>query len=239
MVWSADWHTGSEGVDYEQFFGDIELIADHPGLYVVVGGDGIDLFIKQALAHAAHTDAVSPSVQFAAFEQIIERLDDSLAALSTGNHDEWLYRNTGIDWLKALAKRKRIAYTGHGATISLQVGKERYTIYRRHKLRFWSSFNRTHGAKRAWEFAPADAEVIVGEHKHVAGLEPFDRHGKQRWAILCGTYKTFDRFAEEQGFYGMKALSPAVIFWPSEHRMLGFVDFHDAVDHLRPWYNVG
>lgn len=238
IVFTSDWQVGSEGVDYDQFFDDIELIADHPALHAVVGGDGMDLFIKRSLDAASRTMAVSPTLQVATYEKVIERLGKSLAAMGTGNHEEQIFGATGIDWLLALARRKRIAYTGHGALIELQVGRETYAIFRRHKTRFFSSFNRTHTLKRLWEFAPEDAEVLVGEHKHVATTEPFERHGRQRWAVMCGTYKTYDRYAEAEGYYGMRALSPAVVFWPREHRMLGFVDFHDAVDHLRPWYET-
>ncbi len=57
-------------------------------------------------------------------------------------------------------------------------------------------------------------DVGVIEHRHIGGSEVFWRHGRNRIGIVTGTYKVFDTYAQDLGFFGAQVSTPVVIFHP-------------------------
>ena len=236
VVFTSDWQIGGGGVDYEKLFIDIETIRDHPGLYTMWGGDSMDLFLKQSHLAAAKTLSIGPSLQYKLTQRIAEEIAPNTICLCWVNHDDWVYGATGLDFMRELAQQNKLVYIGQGAIINLFVGSQQYRIFRRHKARFNSAYNKTHPAKQMWTFGPADADILITEDKHVPAMEPFTRHGQRKWAFVCGTYKVKDRFADEHGFYGMEALNPTAVLFPNTKEVIGFIDMYQAIEYLRLYY---
>lgn len=231
---SADWHLGSLGVDYVTFDKDIDTIVNTENLFVYVGGDGSENFMRVPGAPqqaGANQDALV--VQRSLFIRTVEKLGHKLVALGSGNHGDWERVITGRDYLAELAKKLRIVYTQAGGMLHLTVGNTTYRIFRVHKARFSSTFNLTHCVKRLWEFAPEDFDIGIAEHKHEADIEPFHRHGLERWAVRTGTYLVFDDFARRCGFFGSRAISPTIVLYPNERRIVGFLNIYEAITYLK------
>lgn len=232
IVFTADWHIGSEGTDYQQLERDIELIHSNPYLYAYVGGDAIDNFILQKMIAASRSQLVTPPVQWYLFEQFLQKMNGSILAVGAGNHDNWSVQMAAIDRVADIAKRLNVVYTGQGGMLNLTVGSQTYKIFRRHKFRYNSSLNILNSVKRMYDMGPDSWDVGVIEHWHVGGAEIFMKHGRNRVAIVVGTYKVFDQWAVDMGFYGSQVMNPVVVFWPNEFRYELRMDLQAAAQEL-------
>ena len=88
----------------------------------------------------------------------------------------------------------------------------------RHRWKYSSVFNVTHGIEVGWERGGVDFDLALGGHTHVGTFcRPFLRHGKMRLAVLTGTYKTNGEYGRELGLplpHGTG--SGAHVFFPGE-----------------------
>jgi len=234
LVFTADWHLGSPGVDYEAFDETRRLIIETEGVYAYVGGDGTERFVKTiAGPQAAGIDQQPITIQRLFFIRAIESMMDKIVAFGTGNHEEWSRIATGFDELANIARRLNFVYTGPGGLLNLTVGKQTYRIFRTHRFRFTSSFNLTHAAKQCWRLGVYDADIVVVEHRHEAAIESFMGHGLERIAVRTGTFLVYDDYARRFGFYGAEVANPTIILFPFERKMISFKRLQDAVIMLR------
>ena len=236
VVFSADWHLGDIGTDYESFDKDMNTIRDTKNLYVYLGGDFFDNFIKfESMADGA-LNQEPILLQRHLTHEALKMIRSKILAIGTSCHMYWTKKQVGFDDIKEWAKGLKVLYTGHGGLLNLKVGQQVYTIFRRHKYRFNSQYSPLHSAKQLLRMGVTDAEVLVLEHWHVPGKEEFYWADKKRVALRPGTYKEYDEFALEHGFYGARKACPAVILFPDEHKILAFLDMYDAIECLNGLY---
>lgn len=231
----ADIHLGSGYCDMVRARADFELIASHPRLYCALGGDMCDNFILPKMMEASRSMISTPDVQWRNYRYLISLVVDSLLWISSGNHDAWTTKVSGIDpILAALGSLPRIpTYTGEGGFIDVTVGSQTYTIWRKHKPRNNSNINRTYGGKqmlRMW--SPREFDLGVNEHYHEPGYEVLEYRRRQRVIMNTGTYKREDPYAESGGYYTANYGVPTVIFWPDRHKMLPFSSIEDALEYF-------
>ena len=236
VTFIADLHIGDRGTDNEALYADMKFLKDTPRLYAIFGGDIINNAIfglKQSSMDMVLRQTLTISLQWRAYEGLVNELKDKILCMSTGTHEDWSMAVTGVDWVQKLAARQGIIYTGHGGLIKLKVGEIEYRIFRRHHYPYHTSFNPLHSVKRMWDMGPHDFDIGVLEQRHRAAIETFDRHGEERIALRCGSYKVYDEYARKLGYYGMRPANPTVILWHNEKRMLPFLHHMDAVEALR------
>ena len=235
VAFIADLHIGDRGTDNEALYADMKFLKDTPRLYAIFGGDIINNAIfglKQSSMDMVLRQNLTVSLQWRAYEELVKELSDKILCMSTGTHEDWSTAVTGVDWVQKMAARQGIIYTGHGGLIKLKVGEIEYRIFRRHHYPYHTSFNPLHSVKRMWDMGPHDFDIGVLEHRHRAAIETFDRHGEERIALRCGSYKVYDEYARKLGYYGMKPANPTVILWPDRKRMLPFLQMRDATETL-------
>jgi len=205
IVTMADLHLGGLGVDYSRLDDDISMILGTPGMYVVLVGDMLDNFIIGKLKDLRMNIApFTVSGEWALVKRVLKRLAPRLIGSCSGNHDLWTYALSGIDYLADLHARYNptILYHKYDLRFDVSVG-ESVTSWRvRHSWKGSSIYNDLHGVHRASKFDKGiDWDVGVGAHTHASGLfQEFNNGGKTGYAILCGTYKMSDDFAERNGF---------------------------------------
>lgn len=241
IVFSSDWHVGNAGTQHRQIRRDNELIASHPDLYAAIGGDGVDNFVDaMKLSHAGHEPVFDFGTQQAViFRHLLQPLidSDSLLWVSTGNHDGWTKRVSGLDASFGHLQGIPELYVGQGATVAMDVNGQRYDIFRRHRHRWSSVHNPHHSVVMEYQRNSRNFDVGVIEHQHQPSFALFD--GKQREdgttkrvAIRTGTYKTVDQHAIEFGYdYGSNEL-PVLILWADTFRMTPVMGLQAAIDIL-------
>lgn len=195
VAFLSDLHLGSAGVDYKQVRLDAETVRDTPDMYAVFHGDGIDNWIIPKMAGLQRGQAVAFDKELALFKAWLSTLGEKLIVVVAGNHDNWTTRMAGIDWLDDIVRPKSL-YHPQEILFDLNFGNQSIRFCVRHKWRGSSIHNPTHGIERASK--EIDADIYVGGHTHIGTLfRGFVVRQKYRLAVLTGTYKQHDHYAQE------------------------------------------
>ncbi len=202
LVFAADLHLGSNGVDYERVYREAEIVAKTPGMYLAVIGDMLDNFILPKLVQARHKSVVTVEEEWVLVRKYLRIVKDKLLISVSGNHESWSWVLIGVDYFRqALAESaKNVIYDTDDAFVNVEVGKMTFPLRVRHLWKGTSMYNATHGieslARLEHNFA-----IGVGAHTHACGVaRQFNNGGQTGPAILCGSYKAHDSFARQKGF---------------------------------------
>jgi len=232
VIWSADWHLGAPGIDYDSFEKDMSFIPKQKGMKINIGGDGYQNIIQTSKIGSS-MNQTPICVQKGLYVLTLKKLLESIFAISTGNHNYWTTLMTGEDWDAELANRLHLVYLKHFCRINLVVGKQLYPLIRMHQSRYNSIYNLTHTCKQNQRLHFPDARVVVAEHRHVAAIEQYRYNDKECIAIRPGTYAVYDDYALQNGYFGAHVCNPTVVFYPNEDKLVGFKDMRDAAIYLK------
>ena len=238
-VYSADWHLGGSGVDYPRLFGELELIADTPGMRLVLLGDLVNQFVIGRLRQARDNARLAICDEWALVRRALRIAGHKLDACIGGNHDGWAELLIGIDYFREVVAsiRPDVLYDADDARVTLQIGDWEIPARFRHKWQGSSIYNDTHGIERAakWD---QDFLLGVGAHYHRGGLaRPFLVGGKHGMAAVLGSYKRNDRYSRRGGFPkpGPDA-AVAVMFDEETRTMTGFSNLEMAARFMSKVY---
>jgi hypothetical protein len=115
-----------------------------------------------------------------------------------GNHDAWSGAGDPLQWM---ARQTNALYQQHGARLELRLPNGRSVIINaRHDFKGHSMWNTAHGPAKAAQMGWRDHILTCG-HTHTSGYQVVRDPATRRitHALRVGSYKTYDRYAEEQG----------------------------------------
>lgn len=232
VAFVSDQHLRETGPIYvRRMLEDADLIAKTPGVYAVLGGDGVDNHIKHRAALVGGGSKVAH--EWKMYGGYLARFGASkILAMISGNHDDWTRDEAGVDMVAQLAAAARIAYCPDEVQVELILPGQTWRLGVRHQYRFGSAFNKTHSVKRWWEMGESDWDVGVLCHHHEAAMEPFKKHGKWRVAFRPGSYQQTSSYGRRYGFNMSEPTCPTVILWPDRREFVPFLDLGQAVDYL-------
>jgi hypothetical protein len=237
----ADQHITTNGpTDLRRMRQDAELIRDTPGLYACLGGDGVDNHIKHQSAMIG--SGSKPSEQWTLYDHYLGLFGYKIAAMISGNHDDWTKDTTDLDMAGRLAKSHRIFFAPD--VVNLEVAllnngtEQKYRLKLRHQYRFNSTLHLGHAIKRMWEMDQDDFDVGVLCHIHEPHCETFFKHGLVRIALRPGSYQFTSTHSRRYGFGQVTPTCPTVILFPGERRMMEFKDVREAASYLT-WLRQG
>jgi predicted phosphodiesterase len=214
----------------------LALVAETPNLFMVHNGDNCDNFniALGSWATGVYEDPLPPQIASRAHARKLQRLDDlhKIGALGFGNHDDFGFR-AGQDWYDSFLGHIRAPVLTTGGLVHIVVGNQTYDLAMTHKYWGYSKLNPTNMAKRFQEHEYPDADIIFLGHSHQSEGLHFERGGKDRIAVIGGTYKDSDEWARKEGIGGRSG-SPGwcVLLWPHERKMQLFRDVRTASDFL-------
>ncbi len=224
-IWlNTDDHMGSVMTDYELFLKDYQTVLDTPNFYALSNGDEVDHFMVTAgkAATGVYEDPITPQQQGFLFQSLFRHLDQQGKCLgfSFGNHNQWLrgscykFENT---WLRDFT----CPVLNCGGVIHVRYGTQTYDIAVSHMHWGSSKLNPTNAAKRMLEHDYPDSDIVFLGHVHLTEVLSFDRGGKDRLAIIGGTYKIDDEFGSEHGLGSARGNLGGVVLAlsPNERRM--------------------
>lgn len=218
-------------IDFRRMREDAELVAETPGLYACLGGDGVDNHI--VIPSATLAARSQPQEQWQLYNWYLGIFAHKIMAMISGNHDAWTDKKAGVDMVHWLAQRNRICYSPFEARMTATVGGHPYKIAFRHRYRFSSSLNITHAVKRWWDMGEEDFDVGVICHEHEPEVNSFHRHGLERWAGRPGAYQVGSSFVREFGWNQTAPTCPTFILYPGTREMTGFNDVRKAARFLK------
>ena len=228
----SDQHiAGGNLIDMRQMRIDAEFIATTPGIYAVLGGDGIDGHIKHRSAMIAARS--TPDDQLKLFDHYLQIIAEKIVVAISGNHDHWMAQFTSVDMIKWLAERNRIKYSAHNAYVEVVLGRITYRIVVAHQYRFNSTMNPTHSPKQMMNFGDHDADIGCVCHHHEHAQESFWRRGLVRWVCRPGAYQIKSDYSAQYGFPVTKPTCPTAVIFPGERKIVGFDDVRDASAYMQ------
>jgi len=153
-----------------------------------------------------------------------------------GNHDHWTDRTTGLHPVMEIARETGRPYLHHGGVLHLSLSATRrqsvtYKVVVRHSFPGRSAINTTNNQRRLWE-AVAGADVVVLGHLHFVDLQHTPRGGADTVWLRSGTYKADDDYVQQRIGLPVDPRMPMVVFWPTEKRMVPFLDFRQGIEYL-------
>jgi predicted phosphodiesterase/DNA-directed RNA polymerase subunit RPC12/RpoP len=196
----SDIHGGAKS-DYDAIERDIKTVRDTEDMFCVLAGDLTDNFIIGKLANLQKFQSTTFDDEIRFIEWFINTLKSSLIAFVSGNHDNWTKKLSAVDHLKTLMDGVPCLFDNNQVRFRLEQNGETEQWLVRHKFKYSSIFNPTHGMQVTWERGEQPYDVVLGGHTHIASLcNEFIKHDKKRFAVLLGTYKLRDEYGVELGY---------------------------------------
>lgn len=215
---------------------DAELIRHTPGLFAMLGGDGVDNHIKHRSAMVGGGSKVAE--EWRLYDHYLGMFGEKILAVISGNHDDWTRDEAGVDMVSALAAKNRLHYAPDEVRLDLTLQGQVYHIALRHQYRYNSSFNLIHAVKRLWEMGGESFDIGVLCHHHEPAIEPFRKHGRTVWGARPGSYQVNSSYGRRYGFNNTRPTCPTFVLFPDTHRIEGFLDVWSAANYLR-WLREG
>jgi hypothetical protein len=191
----GDPHVDDDGTNIDALQRHVELVNKTPGLLAGNVGDYHNNWIGR-LARLYGEQSTSAKEAWQLVEWLIHACP--WLYLVGGNHDAW--SGTG-DPLKWITKQTPTLYQPNGVRMRLKLPSGRdVRINARHDFKGHSQWNTAHGPSKAAQMGWRDHILTCG-HTHVSGYQVV-RDPSTRLishALRVGSYKTYDRYADELG----------------------------------------
>lgn len=230
----SDIHLGDPYTDYESARNDAEIIAKTDGMYCEYHGDGLDNWIVQKLMHLQRGQAMSFPSEMQLFGAYISMLKGKLLWAIPGNHELWTEALAGIDWLRETLRGAQLLYDTHEIVFDLKFASGASWRYKaRHRWRYSSIFNPTHGIEIGWDRGSDEFDIGIGGHTHTGTLcRQFIKHDRIRYALMTGTYKVSDSFGTAIGVARTVGRGCGVMLFYPDGRCQFFSDTQTASEFL-------
>jgi hypothetical protein len=238
IAFASDQHLATSGaVDVAKAFEDAEAIQQEPGLFCILGGDGVDQAIKHLSAMVSKASA--PSDEWRLYDHYLATLGHKVLAVISGNHDDFSKDVTGVCQVARLAARHKIHFAPDEVTLRVELAAgleedgQAYICKVRHQFRYGSTLNVGNTVKRLYDMGGDPFDVGCVCHNHEAHVESFERHGRTRWALRPGSYQIQTGYGRRYGYNPAEPTCPVAVLWPDEHRVVCFRDLREGIMHLR------
>lgn len=229
VMFIGDVHYGSPQCDVERFLANIQYALDHHH-YVMLMGDLCETATRSSVGAGVYEQECAINDQH---EQILEwlaPLAKSGLILGTlrGNHEERIYKDTGFDVAKALARELGISYLGDACWNLFTVGGEKYSIYTLHG-RSGSRFDGTAllAVERISTSFFCDMVAHGHSHKCINSIVLMQRVVNQqvvehkKHLLITGHYLKYDQgYGQTVGLPISKLGSPKVKLFSNRHDIL-------------------
>ena len=232
----TDTHYGSLNSDTKRLNEHLQIISNTPNFYMVHNGDHTDNFNATGKwASGMVDDPIPQQTASRAWAMKLKNLDDmgKVVALGFGNHDNF-GEKAGQDYHETFLSQFRAPILTSGGLLHIKYGSQTYDLAMTHMYWGTSKLNPTNACKRFLDFEYPDADIVFLGHTHQSEGLHFEKGGKDRIAVIGGTYKDKDDWARKWGIGGRSG-SPgwAVALYPHERSMMVFKDIEKAEDWVQ------
>lgn len=232
----TDTHYGSMHADTRLMNEHLDIVASTPNFYMVHNGDYTDNFNATGKwASGMAEDPIPQQLASRAWAEKLRRLDNmgKIAALGFGNHDDFGI-NAGQNYHESFLSGFRCPIFTSGGLLHIVYGNYQYDLAMTHMYWGTSKLNPTNANKRFMDFEYPDADISFLGHTHQSEGLHFEKGGKDRIAVIGGTYKDQDSWARKHGIGGRSG-SPgwAVALYPNERGMVLFQDIQKAEEWIQ------
>jgi hypothetical protein len=230
----GDPHVDDDGTDLSLLERHVAIINDTEALLAANVGDYSNNWVGR-LARLYGEQSLSAAEAWVLVEWLVRALP--WAWMVGGNHDVWSGAGDPIQWM---SRQSNSLYQHHGLRIGLNCPNGRtIRVNARHDFKGHSMWNTTHGPAKAVQMGWRDHILTCG-HTHVSGYQVLKdpASGLLSHALRVGSYKSYDRYAEEKGLPNQCfTVCPVTLIdprWPDDDPRLVqvFFDPEPAAEYL-------
>lgn len=229
VVFLGDCHLGSPQFDRQRFLNMVEYCVKN-NIYVFLMGDLIEMSTRDSVGAGVYEQEFIGQSQYEQMVTILQPLAKKklILGLLDGNHEERVYKMTGVDVSKMMARELGVKYLGDACWNKFTVGKQSYSIYSLHG-RTGSRFDGTAllALERISTSFFCDLVVMGHAHKLISSTVIIQRieHGlvreHKKTLLITGSYLKYDGgYAQTVGLPMSKLGSPKVKFFVSRKDIL-------------------
>jgi hypothetical protein len=219
----ADVHIGDEWTNVQMVQSTINFILAKPNRFVILNGDLMDMALTMSVSDT-YASTLSPMGQVQHAAKMIKPLVDNnrVLAMGTGNHEDRVYKHTGIDVSRMLALELGLVdrYCDNSFVLFVKFGKaEGYRVSqpKQNVYSFFCSHGFGGGKKSGSKMnnvvdmsRTVDADIYVFSHVHDVMGKPSDAfrcdYQNQtlkrvtKWHIISNSWQDFGGYGLKQGF---------------------------------------
>ena len=232
LMFIGDCHLGSPQFDRLRFEKMLEYCLKN-NFYVLLMGDLIEMATRNSVGAGVYEQEYIGQSQYEQMVEYLKPLAHKKLIVGTlmGNHEERVYKDTGIDIGKAFARELKVPYLGNACWNIFSVGSQRYTIYSLHG-RTGSRFDGTAllALERISTSFFADIVCMGHTHKLITSSVVIQRvtHNKvvecKKHLVITGSFLKYDgSYGQTLGLPISKLGSPKVKLFSNKHDI--FVSF--------------
>jgi len=229
VVFLGDVHIGSPQCDKKRFLGMVDYCLKN-GVYVILMGDLLECATKGSVGAGVYEQDSNPSDQYEWVLEVLRPLaeDNLILGVHGGNHEERIYKDSGFNVSKALARELKVRYLGDACWSQFKVGGETYLLYTLHG-RTGSRFDGTAllALERISVSFYADLVAMGHAHKCINSIVLQQRivngmvKEHKKHLIITGGYLKYDAgYGQTLGLPISKLGSPKVKFFSDRHDMV-------------------
>jgi len=133
VVFIGDIHLGSPQCDVPRFKSMLDYCLKHE-IYIFLMGDLIEMATRDSVGSAVYEQEYPGQSQYEKMIDFLRPLADKklILGLHTGNHEERVYKSTGVDIGKLFARELKVKYLADACWSRFKVGNQNYSIYSLH-----------------------------------------------------------------------------------------------------------
>ena len=133
LLFFGDIHLGYPTCDVAKAQSMIDWVIKEKA-YVILMGDLLECGTTRSIGDSAYTQTLNPQEQMETMITMLTPLAETgrVIGLHTGNHEQRMFKDSGIDVAKVMARILRVPYLNYACWTLLKVGKLYYTLYSSH-----------------------------------------------------------------------------------------------------------
>ena len=221
LVPFGDLHYGDKSCNINRAKETIDWVRTHENARVILMGDMLNSATKTSVGAAVFDEDSHGQEQLEFMTELLRPIKNKIYASVTGNHEFRIYKDSGYDVTKIMAKDLGHKYLGYGGFLKVKVGKNNYTFYV------------THGSSGATlpytkikklldisSFIDADVYCMGHVHSlqsHTQEVQRVDLRARtvvkdKKYYVLTGHYLNYaDSYAEMKNMRPEKQGSPTIV----------------------------
>lgn len=213
LVPIGDVHLGALTCNVEKFARTVDFVS-RKDCVVILMGDLMECATKRSVGAGWVEQTQSPQAQLDALSEILDSIKDKILVNLEGNHEERIYRSTGLKASKILARYLGVPYGGYSAFVKLKVRKQNYVIYAQHgSSNAWYPHTKLTAAMRTARHTEADLYLYGHTHELLSLTVPnrvFDKRSRtvkmeKKYFVLTGGFLEYpNSYAEKKNMYPVK-----------------------------------
>jgi hypothetical protein len=222
VAFIADLQLGSWGTDYELFKQVTDEILHTEDLYVILGGDLLQMAVKMRNVLEMKDDLLPPKFQFYFLDSWLNEIKHKVIASVWDNHSVMREEAVlGYSNYAEMFKRHTIYHNGIGH-LDIEVNNITYKWAITHFFRGKSMYNKAHAPMRYLRMEANDRDIAAQGDFHDPGINIYNEGGNQRIAMVCGSIQTNSGYAKRFFSLHTAPVYPCIVLHPDQKIMTPF-----------------